>query len=79
MTEIARFAENSLFAPSEPFFGDTQTSQIGRKKEQNGKIREAILGGFEVMGWHKNLSEFIRTNRNQSELIGANRINSDKL
>ncbi len=36
MTEIARFAENSLFAPSEPFFGDTQTSQIGRKKEKYG-------------------------------------------
>ena len=34
MTEIARFAENSLFAPSEPFFGETQTRQKGRKKEK---------------------------------------------
>ena len=48
MTEIARFAENSLFAPFAPFFSETQTSQKGRKKEQNGKIREAILGGFEL-------------------------------
>ena len=54
MTEIARFAENCLFAPSEPFFVETETSQKGRKKEQNGKIGEAILGGLEVMGWHKN-------------------------
>ena len=57
MTEIARFAENSLFAPSEPFFVETQTSQIGRKKEQNGKIGEAIFAGLEVIGCHKNLSE----------------------
>ena len=48
MTEIARFAENSLFCPSEPFFGETQTSQIGRKKEQNGKIGEVIFGGLEL-------------------------------
>ena len=40
---------------------------------------EVILGGFEVMGWHKNLSEFIRTNRNQSELIGANRNQSESI
>ena len=32
MTEIARFAENILFAPSEPFCGETQTRQKGRKK-----------------------------------------------
>ena len=36
MTEIAIFAENGLFAPSEPFFGETQTSQKGRKKEKFG-------------------------------------------
>ena len=41
MTEIARFAENSLFAPSEPFFGDTQTSQIGRKKGAKWKNKGA--------------------------------------
>ena len=79
MTEIAIFAENSLFAPSEPFFGDTQTSQKGRKKETKWKIGEAILGDWNLIGCHKNLSEPIRANRNQSELIGANRINSDKL
>ena len=39
---------------------------------------KVILGGFEVMGWHKNLSEFIRTNRNQSEPIGLILISSDK-
>ena len=36
MTEIARFAENSLFCPFEPFFGETQTSQKGRKMEKYG-------------------------------------------
>ena len=43
MTEIAKFAENSLFAPSEPFFVETQTSQKERKKETKWKIWEAIL------------------------------------
>ena len=69
MTEIARFAENSLFAPSEPFFGETQTSQKGRKKEQNGKIEEAIFAGLEL---DRMPSELIRINQNQSELIGIN-------
>ena len=76
MTEIAIFAENSLFAPFAPFFSETQTSQKGRKKEQNGKIGEAILG---LSGCNRNESESIGTNQNQSELIGSNRINSDKL
>ena len=62
MTEIARFAETGLFAPSEPFFVETQTSQKGRKKEQNGKIGEAILGDLNLIGWHKNLSEPIGIN-----------------
>ena len=48
MTEIARFAENSLFAPSEPFFGDTQTSQIGRKKGAKWKNRGGNFGGLEL-------------------------------
>ena len=48
MTEIAIFAENGLFAPSEPFFGETQTSQKGRKKETKWKIWEAIFAGFEL-------------------------------
>ena len=72
MTEIARFAEKSLFSPSEPFFGETPTSQKGRKKETKWKNRGGDFGGLEMIGWHKNLSEFIRTNRNQSELIGIN-------
>ena len=46
MTEIARFAENGLFCPFAPFFGDTQTSQIGRKKGANWKIWETIFAGF---------------------------------
>ncbi len=77
MTEIARFAETGLFAPSEPFFGETQTSQKGRKKETKWKIWEAIFAGFEVIGCHKNLSESIRINRNQSELIRTNQNQSD--
>ena len=48
MTEIAIFAGNGLFAPSEPFFVETLTSQKGRKKERNGKIGEAIFAGFEL-------------------------------
>ena len=48
MTEIARFAENSLFAPFAPFFGETQTTQKGRKKETKWKIWEAIFAGFEL-------------------------------
>ena len=82
MTEIARFVENSLFAPSEPFFGETQTSQKGRKKGAKWKIWEAIFAGLELSGCHKNLSEPIRINRSQSELIGLIPINpicSDKL
>ena len=51
MTEIARFAEPGLFCPFAPFFGETQTSQIGRKKGAKWKIWEAIFAGFEVMGW----------------------------
>ena len=69
MTEIAIFAENSLFAPSEPFFGETQTSQKGRKKRAKWKIWEAIFAGFEL---DRMPSEFIRINPNQSESIGTN-------
>jgi len=36
MTEIARFAEKSLFCPFEPFFGETPTRQKGRKKGKYG-------------------------------------------
>ena len=46
MTEIAIFAENSLFAPSEPFFGETQTSQKGRKKGANRKNRGGNFCGI---------------------------------
>ena len=63
MTEIARFAENSLFAPSEPFFGETQTSQKGRKKGAKWKIWEAILGDWNLIGCHKNQPDLIRDNR----------------
>ena len=73
MTEIARFAENSLFCPFAPFFGETQTSQIGRKKGAKWKIEEAIFAGFEVIGCHKNLSESLRITPSQSELIRINR------
>ena len=69
MTEIAIFAENSLFAPSEPFSSKRRRA----KSEEKRKNLEVILGGFEVMGWHKNLSESIRSNRKQSESIRANR------
>ena len=77
MTEIAIFAENSLFAPSEPFFVETQTCQKGRKKEQNGKIGEAILGDLNLIGCHKNLSESLRIIRNQSEPIRINQSQSE--
>ena len=70
MTEIARFAENSLFCPFAPFFGETQTSQIGRKKGAKWKIWEAIFAGFEL---DRMPLEIIGTNRSQSESIGANR------
>ena len=70
MTEIARFAENSLFCPFAPFFSETQTTQKGRKKEQNGKIEEAIFAGLKVISCHKNLSESIRIYPSQSESIG---------
>ena len=73
MTEIARFAENSLFAPSEPFSAILRRAKSEEKKEQNGKIGEAILGDWNLIGCHKNLSEPIRANRNQSESIRANR------
>ena len=43
MTEIAIFAENSLFAPSEPFSSKRRRAKSEGKKEQNGKIGEAIL------------------------------------
>ena len=66
MTEIARFAENSLFASSEPFFVETQTSQKGRKKETKWKNRGGNFGGLEL---NRILSEFIRNNQNQSEPI----------
>ena len=69
MTEIAIFAENSLFAPSEPFSSKRRRA----KSEEKRKNLEVILGGFEVMGWHKNLSESLRINRKQSESIRANR------
>ena len=46
MTEIARFAENCLFAPSEPFFGETETSQIGRKRETKWKNMGVDFGGI---------------------------------
>ena len=67
MTEIARFAENSLFCPFAPFFSETQTTQKGRKKGAKRKIWEANFAGFEVIGCHKNLSESLGANRNQSE------------
>ena len=73
MTEIARFAENSLFCPFAPFFGETQTSQKGRKKgDKMEKYGRQFLRDL-------NLSDAIEINQNQSELIGTNRINSDKL
>ena len=77
MTEIARFAETGLFAPSEPFFGETQTSQKGRKKEQNAKYGRQFLRDWNLIGCHKNLSEPLRVTRNQSESIGANRNQSE--
>ena len=48
MTEIARFAEKSLFAPSEPFCGETQTSQKGRKKETKWKNMGGNFAGLEL-------------------------------
>ena len=74
MTEIARFAENSLFCPFAPFFGETQTSQKGRKKGANRKNREGNFCGIgtyrmplEFIGITPNHSESLRANRNQSE------------
>ena len=75
MTEIARFAENSLFCPFAPFFGETQT----RQKKEKGKNMEVILGGFEVMGWHKNLSESLGANRNLSDSLRINRSQSKSI
>ena len=71
MTEIARFAENSLFAPSEPFFGETQTSQVGRKKKQKQKNRGGNFCGIGT--W----SDAIRIYRNHSEPIEINQNKSD--
>ena len=48
MTEIARFAETGLFAPSEPFFGETQTTPKRKKKGAKWKIEEANFAGFEL-------------------------------
>ena len=67
MTEIARFAENSLFAPSEPFFGETQTRQKERKKGAKRKIWEVILRDWNLIGCPWKLSESIRANPNQSD------------
>ena len=46
MTEIARFAEKSLFCPFAPFFGETQTSQKGRKKGDKMENMGGDFGGI---------------------------------
>ena len=62
MTEIARFAENSLFCPFAPFFSETQTTQKGRKKKTKWENRGGNFAGLKVIGCHKNLSESLGIN-----------------